>query len=245
MPITTASHTDVGRLRSHNEDDCGIFRSEPGHVLLVVADGMGGHRGGATASRLAVETIGRIFQTEANEARLSGAAQLLERAFDEANSTIHQTSLDDPSLRGMGTTVVALLWTIDGEVWVAHVGDSRAYRLRGKELEALTEDHSLVAELQRRGLISAEEALVHPRRNEILRSIGVLPAVETEVRSVDATAGDRFALCTDGLSAVVRDPEIAEVLASEAPDQAVKTLIDRANQHGGPDNITVQVAAIE
>jgi serine/threonine protein phosphatase PrpC len=245
MPITTASRTDVGRLRSHNEDDCGVFRSGPGHTLLVVADGMGGHRGGATASHMAVETIGRVFQDQATAAKLDDPAQLLERAFDEANAAIYQASLDDASLRGMGTTVVALLWTVEGGVWVAHVGDSRAYRLRGKELEALTEDHSLVAELQRRGLISAEEALVHPRRNEILRSIGVLPAVETAVRSVDVTQGDRFALCSDGLSGVVRDPEIAEVLVSESPDHAVKTLIDRANQYGGPDNITVQVAAID
>lgn len=245
MPITTASHTDVGRIRSHNEDDCGIFRSESGHVLLVVADGMGGHRGGATASRMAVETLGRVFRDAAIAATLENPELLLERAFDEANSTIYQASVGDSGLRGMGTTVVALLWTAEGRVWVAHVGDSRAYRLHGSALEPLTEDHSLVAELQRRGLITAEEALVHPRRNEILRSIGVLPAVETEVRSVDAVAGDRFALCTDGLSGVVRDPEIAEVLLAEPPEQAVRILVDRANQYGGPDNITVQVASID
>jgi protein phosphatase len=244
MHITTASHTDVGRLRTHNEDDCGEFRSERGHVLLVVADGMGGHRGGATASRLAVETIGRAFERAANEAEIREPERMLAEAFEEANSAVHLASLDDVSLRGMGTTAVSLLWSPPGRVWVAHVGDSRAYRLRGTALEGLTEDHSLVAELQRRGLIDAEEALVHPRRNEILRSIGVLPDVEADVRSVDVREGDCFALCSDGLSGVVRDPEIAAVLAAEPPDQSVKTLIDRANQYGGPDNITVQVAAI-
>ena len=219
MSITTASRTDVGRLRTHNEDDCGEFRSEPGHLLLVVADGMGGHRGGATASRMAVETVGRIFQTEASAAKLSDPARLLSKAFGEANTAIYQASLEDTSLRGMGTTVVCLLCPVDGSVWIAHVGDSRAYRLRANELELLTEDHSLVAELQRRGLIDAEEALVHPRRNEILRSIGVLPEVETDVREVDVREGDCFALCSDGLSGVVRDPEIAEVLAGAPPNQ--------------------------
>ena len=252
MPITTASHTDVGRLRTHNEDDCGEFRSEPGDLLLVVADGMGGHRGGATASRMAVETIGRVFQARAGEfgkpddpGTPDDPTQLLARAFRQANEAIYQASLDDASLRGMGTTVVSLLCGADGGVWVAHVGDSRAYQLRDGELVQLTEDHSLVAELQRRGLITAEEALVHPRRNEILRSIGVVPEVETEIRRLEARAGDRFALCSDGLSGVLRDPEIASILAREAPDQAVKTLVDRANQQGGPDNITVQIAAFD
>ncbi len=245
MPITCASHTDTGRLRTHNEDDCGEFRSEPGHVLLVVADGMGGHRGGATASHMAVAAIGRVFQAETRDAQLRNPEHLLSRAFGEANAEIYRAGQDDPSLRGMGTTAVSLLWSAEGSVWVAHVGDSRAYRLRGEEFEPLTEDHSLVAELQRRGLIDAEEALVHPRRNEILRSIGVLPEVEVEVRSVDVRAGDRLALCSDGLSSVVRDPEIAAVLAEETPDRAVTTLIDRANQYGGPDNITVQIAAVD
>ena len=245
MSMTSASRTDVGRLRTHNEDDCGEFRSQSGHLLLVVADGMGGHRGGATASRMAVETIGRVFQAEASEAQLPDPEGLLSRAFGEANAAIYQASLDDSSLRGMGTTAVSLLHSAEGGAWVAHVGDSRAYRLRDGELEALTVDHSLVAELQRRGLIDSEEALVHPRRNEILRSIGVVPEVETEVRSVDIQQGDRFALCSDGLCGVVRDPEIAAVLAVESPDQAVNTLVDRANQYGGPDNITVQVATAD
>ncbi len=245
MPITSASRTDVGRIRKHNEDDCGEFRSESGHLLLVVADGMGGHRGGATASRMAVETIGRVFQAEAGEAELRDPAGLLRRAFGEANTAIFQASSDDEGLRGMGTTAVSLLHSTEGGGWVAHVGDSRAYRLRDGKLEALTVDHSLVAELQRRGLIDAEEALVHPRRNEILRCIGVVAEVQADVRSVDVQPGDCFALCSDGLCGVLRDPEIAAVLAAEAPDQAVNTLIDRANECGGPDNITVQVATVD
>lgn len=245
MPVTSASRTDVGRVRAHNEDNCGEFRSPSGHLLLVVADGMGGHRGGATASRMAVETIGRIFEAEAGEAELSDPEGLLSRAFVEANATIYQASLDDSGLRGMGTTAVSLLYSATGGLWVAHVGDSRAYRLRDGELDALTVDHSLVAELQKRGLIDAEEALLHPRRNEILRSIGVLAEVEVDVSSVDVQTGDRFALCSDGLCGIVRDPEIAAVLAAELPDSAVNTLVDRANQYGGTDNITVQVANVE
>ncbi len=245
MPITTASQTDVGRVRDHNEDHCEEFGSEPGHVLLVLADGMGGHRGGATASHMAVETIGRVFQAAASEAEIRDPEGLLSQALSDANTAVYQAGLSDSSLRGMGTTVVALMRSAQGSAWVGHVGDSRAYRLRGDELEMLTEDHSLVAELQRRGLINAEEALVHPRRNEVLRSIGVTPDVEPEVRSVDIREGDRFMLCSDGLSGHVRDPEIAEVLAQEAPDQAVHTLVARANDYGGSDNITVQIALID
>jgi serine/threonine protein phosphatase PrpC len=244
MSILTASLTDVGRQRSHNEDDCGEFRSDSGQVMLVVADGMGGHRGGATASRMAVEAIGRVFQTETSKSDTSDPERLLHQALGDANQVIHQASLEDAGLRGMGTTVVALLWSAEGQAWVGHVGDSRAYRLRDKELTPLTQDHSLVAELQRRGLINAEEALAHPRRNEILRSIGVLPEVEAEVRQVDVQTGDRFALCSDGLSGLVRDPEIAAVLARETPDEAVKTLVAQANENGGSDNITIQVAVI-
>jgi protein phosphatase len=207
--------------------------------LLVVADGMGGHRGGATASRLAVESFGASLAGLAED-----ASGWLSEAVSTANSLIHERSREDPELRGMGTTVVALLVDPSGATHVAHVGDSRAYRLRGDDIERLTRDHSVVAEMVRRGLITEEEAVVHPRRNEILRSVGVESQVVAELREIDIEPGDRLLLCSDGLSGVVDDAEIASVLMNQEPEPAVKMLIDLANERGGPDNITIAVAYV-
>lgn len=235
--IELASRSDVGRVREANEDSCDAFGHDDGTRLLVVADGMGGHRGGATASRLAVETIGETFERASSRP----AGEMLEQAISAANARVFALAQDDEELAGMGTTVVALHVDARGRGTVAHVGDSRAYRYRQGRLEPLTIDHSVVAEMQRRGLLSAEEAAVHPRRNEILRSVGVLPEVEVEVADVEIAPGDRFVLCSDGLSGVVEDDEIAAAVQSESPAGAVDALIRLANERGGPDNITVQV----
>lgn len=237
--VTTASLTDVGRVRAHNEDSCGEFESSAGYKLLVVADGMGGHRGGATASRVAIETIGEVFQKSKSDPEA-----MLQEALHTANERVHRMAVETPELRGMGTTAVTLLLGPDGTGWVAHVGDSRAYRMRGGLMQPLSADHSVVAEMQRRGLITAEEAAVHPRRNEILRSVGVQPSVEPEVTRLTLEAGDRFLLCSDGLSGMLEDPEMGELLANQPPEQAVRSLVDTANMRGGPDNITVQIAII-
>ncbi len=237
--VETASHTDVGRLRSHNEDACGEFEDAAGRRLLVVADGMGGHKGGATASRMAVEIIGEQFQASSDE-----PADMLLAALEEANRRIYRTSRETDDLRGMGTTAVLALLDGPDAAWIAHVGDSRAYRLRAGRIEALTEDHSVVAEMQRRGLLSEEEAAVHPRRNEILRSVGVEPDVRADVLRVVLEPGDVLMLCSDGLCGQVGAEEMAAVLGEEPPERAVRRLVDRANELGGPDNITVQVAAI-
>ncbi|MBW2295527.1 MAG: serine/threonine-protein phosphatase, partial [Deltaproteobacteria bacterium] len=183
--IESASLSDVGQVRSSNQDYCDDFLSPSGNRLLVVADGMGGHRGGATASRIATETIGEVFMRATEE-----SSEILYEALTEANRRVHQQSIDDPELRGMGTTVVALLFDTEGCVWVAHVGDSRAYRLHADGMEQITQDHSVVGEMVRRGLITAEEAEVHPRRNEILRSVGVEGQVEIDVAQVVTAPGD-------------------------------------------------------
>jgi serine/threonine protein phosphatase PrpC len=230
----------VGRVRSANEDACDEFEHASGARLLVVADGMGGHRGGATASQLAVETIGEVF---AGSEQPDVAA--LRQAMMRANDRVHAESTADPALRGMGTTVVALLLAPGGAGCVAHVGDSRAYRLRDRQLEPLTEDHSVVREMVRREIITPEEAALHPRRHEILRSIGIEPNVEPELRSLDVREGDRYLLCSDGLSNMVEEDEIEEVLGREPPGNAVRTLVRRANASGGADNITIQIAVIE
>ena len=238
--IRLASKTDVGQVRQANEDSCDTFAREDGTRLLVVADGMGGHRGGATASSTSVATIAETFDAEAS----ARPGDMLGRAIEAANARVFAMAKQDPELEGMGTTVVAFHIDARRRGTVAHVGDSRAYRYRKGRLEPLTTDHSVVAEMQRRGLLSADEAAVHPRRNEILRSVGVLPEVEVEVADVDVAPGDRFVLCSDGLSGVVADDEIAAVVQIETPEQAVDTLIRMANERGGPDNITVQVMSI-
>lgn len=248
--IRFASGTDVGRLRAANEDSCGLFGRAGRARLWVVADGMGGHRGGATASQLAVATIGEVFEQRfAQAGAVDGdgdgdGEQTLRRAIEEANRRIFAMALADPELAGMGTTVVAFLLDAQLRGSVAHVGDSRAYRHRRGRLEPLTTDHSVVAEMQRRGLITAEEATFHPRRNEILRAVGVLPAIEIEAKRVDLEAGDSILLCSDGLSGILDDEEIAAVVARESPEAAVETLIRLANERGGPDNITVQLLAL-
>ena len=238
--VQLASKSDVGRVRQANEDSCGSFDRDDGTRLLVVADGMGGHRGGATASQTAIATIGEIFDGQAS----SRPSKMLSRAIETANERVWEMAQANAELEGMGTTVVALHLDAKRRGTVAHVGDSRAYRYRKGRLEPLTTDHSLVADMQRRGLLSADEAAAHPRRNEILRSVGVLPDVEVEIDDVEVLGGDRFVLCSDGLSGVVNDEEIAAIVQTHSPGEAVDALIDLANERGGPDNITVQILAI-
>ena len=237
--LEVASLCDIGRQRTSNQDACGEVRSAAGARLLVVADGMGGHAGGETASRLAVETICAAI---AGSRQAPGEA--LRAAFEAANRAVHAAAQRDARLAGMGTTGVALCFSPDGAAYVANVGDSRAYRLRAGRLEQISSDHSLVAELQRRGLLTAEEALVHPRRNEVLRSLGVEPDVQVDLHELACAAGDVFLLCSDGLSGRSRDAEIAELLARDVAVEAARGLVELANRRGGPDNVTVQVARI-
>jgi protein phosphatase len=237
--IRTASQSDVGRARHDNQDAVGEFASRDGERLLVVADGMGGHVGGATASRICVETLGAalVDGDAAPEARL-------RRGLALANARIREAAERQPELAGMGTTAVALLFGAGGRAWLGWVGDSRAYRARGGEIEALSSDHSVVAEWVRIGILRAEEAEQHPRRNELLRALGASEQLEPELRELEVRAGDRFLLCSDGLSAVVPIAEIGAVFGGESPELAVKKLVAMANERGGPDNVSVVVAVV-
>jgi serine/threonine protein phosphatase PrpC len=238
--IASAALSVVGRVRSENQDYCAEFERADGSRLLVVADGMGGHNGGATASRVATEAIGEFYASSSLD-----SPDLLREAVAHANQRVFQRSLEESELRGMGTTVVVILFDKDGLVWAAHVGDSRLYRLNSGEIEQLTQDHSVVGEMVRRGLISQAEAQVHPNRNEILRSVGIDGDVETDVAQVEAAPGDFFLLCSDGLTGMVSDREIASVVNLEPLEEATQSLIDFANDRGGTDNITVMVASLE
>jgi protein phosphatase len=237
--IDAASCSHVGRVRTVNQDRFAEFEDGRGSRLLVVADGMGGHRGGETASRLAVEAIGDVFARSRES-----LGERMGAAIAAANERVYESACADPELAGMGTTVVALCLGEAGEGWVAHVGDSRLYLLRGGKLDALTADHSLVGEMQRLGMLSAEEAEAHPRRNELTRCVGVAPSVEVEITRIAVEPGDRFLLCSDGLCIHLGDDEIREVLEREQPSSAAHMLVDHANARGGHDNVTVQVVSI-
>ena len=220
--------TDVGRQRSGNEDN--HFEAPP---LFAVADGMGGARAGEVASQMAVE----VFAEERDGG--DSAEALLEALAKEANRRIYELAQKDESRAGMGCTLTSAL-VGDGEITIGHVGDSRAYRLRGEDFEQLTRDHSLVEELVRQGKLTAEEAEVHPQRSIITRALGPEPDVEVDSYTHPAKAGDVYLLCSDGLTGMVSDDRITEILLGrESLQQAAKALIDAANENGGRDNITV------
>ena len=237
MRIVAAAASDLGKARTSNQD-----RAIIGDGFLAVADGMGGHVGGEIAARLAVETVGRSYEQHPT-------ADGLVVAVHEANEEIWTRGAQDHGLRGMGTTLTAaaLLATGEGaQVAVAHVGDSRAYLFGPSGLRQLTEDHSLVEEMVRRGEITEREAFFHPARHIITRALGVDRQLDVDFRTVDVVAGDRILLCSDGLTNECPDGEIAEILAANTdPDATARALVGRALEHGGTDNITVIVANVE
>ncbi|MGE4650357.1 MAG: Stp1/IreP family PP2C-type Ser/Thr phosphatase [Myxococcota bacterium] len=237
LRVQSVLQSDRGLVRAANEDAHGQVTTPDGPLLLVVADGVGGHVGGEVASQMALEAI-----LEFAASSRAGPDDLLREAIAEANDRIMARGGREPELAGMGTTVVALLLARDGDAWTAHVGDSRAYRQREGHLEAITEDHSLVAELQHRGALSEEEAWSDPRRNQLTRCLGLRSEVEVDVARVEALPGDRFLLCSDGLSGVVKAPRIEALLAGEAIAVSAQGLVAAANDCGGPDNVTVALA---
>jgi PPM family protein phosphatase len=225
----SASVTDTGRRRRHNED---AYVCEP--PLFAVADGMGGAQAGELASGLAAAAL----RDESSE--LSGGEQRVDDLIQEANRRIYERQSQDASASGMGTTITVAL-VEDGRVSIGHVGDSRAYLIRDRKLEQLTEDHSLVAELVRSGKLSPEEAEGHPQRSVITRALGTDPDVDVDTFSVETKGGDLFLLCSDGLTSMVADETILREVERNRDDlsKAAKALVRAANKGGGEDNITV------
>jgi protein phosphatase len=226
--VEQAGRTDVGRQRTANEDSL-VVRPP----LFAVADGMGGAKAGEVASAVAVEAVEDAHESsEPAEAQLAGIVR-------EANRRIYELAVADESRRGMGTTLT--LAKVHGEeVSLAHVGDSRAYRLRGGELQQLTRDHSLVAELERSGQITAEAAEHHPQRSIITRALGPEPDVEVDTYTLAGREDDVFLICSDGLTSMISDEEVSSILRSAGSlDEAADALVLAANQSGGKDNITV------
>jgi protein phosphatase len=224
----SASVTDTGRRRRHNED---AYVCEP--PLFAVADGMGGAQAGELASGLAAAAL-------RDDTNRSGGEERVDELIQQANRRVYERQARDSSASGMGTTITVAL-VEDGRVAIGHVGDSRAYLIRGRRLEQLTEDHSLVAELVRSGKLSPEEADTHPQRSVITRALGTDPDVDVDTFSIEAKPGDLFLLCSDGLTSMVDDETILREAERNRSDlrAAAKALVRAANKGGGEDNITV------
>jgi protein phosphatase len=230
--VTVAAYahaTDTGRKRRRNED---AYVVAP--PLFAVADGMGGAQAGEIASKLAAAAL-----EDTDSGALSGRAKVIS-LIQEANRRVYERATEDPATSGMGTTMTVAL-VERGVVTIGHVGDSRAYLVRGGRLEQLTEDHSLVNELRKSGKLSPEEAEVHPQRSVITRAVGTDPDVDVDSFTVEAQEGDVFLLCSDGLTDMVTDEDILEVLEryQEDLDRVARSLVSAANRGGGEDNITV------
>lgn len=241
--------TNVGRKRSHNEDSIG---SDAGTGVAVLADGMGGYKAGEVASAIAVNMLlddirGGLKRIEPgewdNETGISRRSQLVKSAIERANETIFQTAQSQPQCRGMGTTAVVTVFHED-RLTVAHVGDSRLYRLRENHFEQVTSDHSLLQELVDKGFYTAEEAKRSLNKNLVTRALGIDLHVNPDVQEDVVKPGDIYLLCSDGLSDEVDDACIHETIKKheDCIEEAAKTLVQLANEHGGQDNISVILA---
>jgi protein phosphatase len=266
MSFKAASRTDIGRRRSQNQDS---YAMEPQYGLFIVADGMGGHKGGEIASAMAVSTIVEHVRA-AQQAADWQPGPVIRDAIIKANEAIFARSAQDPSLRGMGTTTTALLFK-DHQLIIGHVGDSRAYYFNSQKLGSsggasdrgaifpvdtiwqLTRDHSLVQERLRAGLITRAEVKEDQLRNVITRSVGFEEKVNVELYEMKVSQGDTFLLCSDGLSGLAEDPTIlAIVQANLAPSQdnanpferTTEKLVEKANANGGDDNITAVLVQV-
>ncbi len=256
MTLTRFNHyligaaSDRGSIREHNEDYFGIFAQETDElvrslgILVVVSDGMGGHLSGAEASRKAVESLGEAYFAAAGAAgaRLEAShANRLRWAFLEANRQVYETIGEGHN--GMAGTTCTAAVLLPDRVIVAHAGDSRAYLIRGGVMTQLTEDHSIVGEMVRKGVLSKEEAARHPHRNIITRAVGLRGNLDIDLgEPVGLERGDRILICSDGLFSMIDEREIEEIAAKGSPEKACRKLVKRAKEEGGSDNITVLLA---
>jgi protein phosphatase len=249
--LLCVGQTDTGRVREHNEDMI-AFDGELG--LVVLADGMGGYNAGEVASGIAVKTVFNLIRESVGRENLnladdrSGMSRpsiILRDAIQRANKIIYQTARSQPHCEGMGTTVVAALF-YDDRVSIAHVGDSRIYRMRGSAIEQITLDHSLLQELVDRGFYSPEEAQRASNKNYVTRALGVEPNVEVEIQQHPVHKGDIYLLCSDGLSDMVEDDDMALTISTFGANlnSVAQHLVQLANDNGGKDNISVVMAQV-
>lgn len=251
MRITSCGITDVGVKRTNNEDNY-LINDELN--LFVVCDGMGGHVGGEYASAIAVNTVEEVLTSmefrpaelgvEPEDGPVELTREKLRYAIRLAGKRIFEKAKEEPELKGMGTTCLALL-VDSGNAFVAHVGDSRGYVVRDGRIEQLTEDHSLVNEKIKAGLITPEQAKTHKLKNIITRSLGYMEDVEIDIQVRALRRGDHFVLCSDGLSNLVDTGEIGENVLDYGPQEAARRLVETACERGGDDNITVVISRID
>jgi protein phosphatase len=241
MKIEAFGKTDVGVVRQSNEDS---FRVLPDCNLYVVADGMGGHAAGEIASQIAVESMEKYFSSPAHTK--GSPADRLRQTIELANRAVYDAGECDPSLNGMGSTIV-VMHALPQSALIGYVGDSRAYLYRQGVVEQVTEDHSLVAEYVRQGLLTREAAARHPMRHVISRALGASPDVDPEFIKKIPCVGDIFLLCSDGLSNCVTPEEMAILLSQSRADlgKGADALLERAKEKGGPDNITILLVSYQ
>lgn len=251
MHITYGACSHVGMKRDHNEDSYMIY---PEQHVFVVCDGMGGHASGEVASKLACDEIKQFYEMTGKDQEATWPFKLDKtNTYDEnrisvavklANQSVHERSQTDPKCRGMGTTFVGMSFTDEGKAIVAHAGDSRAYLFRKGELKRITIDHSLVEEYVRMGRLTEEEAKNFPQKNIILRALGQQPKLDVEVNTHVPQDGDIFLICSDGLSGMIDDDRMREILRAKGGDLdgCSQAMIDAANAAGGLDNVTCVLA---
>jgi len=245
LDISVGAQTDLGRMRENNEDKFVLVEPEETELLAIkgsfyaVADGMGGHASGQIASEIALKTVMKTYYADPSE----DVAESLSAAIRAANSHVWDTASAITEREGMGTTCTILVLR-DDDMYIGHVGDSRAYLIRGGEMRQVTDDHSWVAEQVRRGALTDEEARFSPFRNVITRSLGMGPEIEVDIYPGKIEKDDIFVLCSDGLSGYATDAEILEIAGGSGPSSAAMKLVDRANENGGGDNITALVVAV-
>jgi protein phosphatase len=246
LRIEVAGETNVGMKRNHNEDNFSVLEDSG---LYIVADGMGGHASGEVASKMAVDALQEFFTATAEDPERTWPYKMdRSKGYEEnrlitgiklANLRIYESAQRDARQRGMGTTIVTV-FAVESGVYIAHVGDSRVYRLRDKKLDQLTEDHSLLNDYIKMKRLTAEEIANFPHKNVIVRALGMKDTVKVDSRFEQPEEGDIIVLCSDGLSGPVSDSEMLEILnANQDLKAGASKLIERANANGGPDNITV------
>jgi PPM family protein phosphatase len=244
--ISHGCQSDRGKVREENQDAYGLTPPAPENlkspkgVLFVVADGMGGHRGGRVASKLAVTTVTSSYVS----APAAAIPELLRHSLAEANARIYAEATRDPMLQGMGTTCTVLVFQ-ESSCWIGHIGDSKIFLVTSPEIRQVTTDHSLVGDLCRRGVITREQARVHPERNLLTRALGTQADVAPEISGpLPLSPGMWFIMCTDGLTNHLEEEEIRRMVVDRVPQVAADELVALANARGGTDNVTVVVVQV-
>lgn len=252
LKLRFAGNTHVGMKRAHNEDNLCVVADEN---LYMVADGMGGHAHGEVASRIAVETMATFFKETSQDEDITWPYKMEKsKRYEEnrltagiklANLKIHEAATQNPDKKGMGTTIVALLFS-GNQAYLGHVGDSRIYRLRGTELTQITEDHSLLNDYIKMKELTPEEIENFPHKNVIVRALGMKATVQVDVADDEPADGDLYLLCSDGLNGMIDDPTIGEIMINHRDDleNCCNVLIQKANENGGNDNVTVVLVEV-